>query len=97
MMATWDIKSLWDEFSKVLGLVLGGLGGVFLLGILSQKAHGSGALSGLIISAVFQYWVALAKPVHFLMYTATGVISCFIIGYLISLVIPAKSTDRKRQ
>jgi solute:Na+ symporter, SSS family len=37
LMATWDIKSLWDEFQKVLGLVIGGLGGVFILGILSKS------------------------------------------------------------
>lgn len=31
VMASWDIKSLWDEFSKFLGILLGGLGGLFLL------------------------------------------------------------------
>jgi hypothetical protein len=31
LVATIDIKSLWDEFNKLLGLLLGGLGGLFLL------------------------------------------------------------------
>ena len=34
-MATFDIKSLWDEFNKILGLILGSLGGVFLLGLMT--------------------------------------------------------------
>lgn len=29
MMASWEIKSLWDEFSKILGILLGGLADCF--------------------------------------------------------------------
>ena len=90
-MATWDIKSLWDEFSKVLGLILGGLGGVFLLGILSKRANGIGALGGIVIASIVQYLVAVYQPVHFLLFTATGVISCYIGGYFVSIIVPQKS------
>ena len=48
LMATWDIKSLWDEFQKILGLVIGGLGGVFILGILSKRVNSTSALIGLV-------------------------------------------------
>ncbi len=84
MMATWDIKSLWDEFQKVLGLVIGGLGGVFLLGILSKRANAPGVLIGLGISIVVQVFVGIYQPVHLLLYAATGFISCYISGYLAS-------------
>ena len=37
-MATWDINSLWDEFNKILESFLGGLGGLFLLGMITRKS-----------------------------------------------------------
>ena len=87
LMATWDIKSLWDEFQKVLGLIIGGLGGVFLLGILSRRATGTGALVGLSCSIVVQILVGYYAPVHLMLYSATGVLSCFICGWLASLIL----------
>lgn len=81
MMATMEIQSLWDEFQKVLGLVIGSLGGVFLLGILSKKANSKGVLVGIFISIITQIIVATNQPVHLIMYSATGVISCFIAGW----------------
>ena len=80
-MATMDVKSLWDEFQKILGLVIGSLGGVFLLGILSKKANSAGALAGIAGSIIVQVIVAINEPVHLITYSATGVLSCFIIGY----------------
>lgn len=90
MMATMDVKSLWDEFQKVLGLVIGGLGGVFLLGIFTKKANSTGVLIGIAVSIVVQVLVAMYEPVHLLMYSATGVISCFLAGYIASLVFKQK-------
>jgi len=85
MLANMEIKSLWDEFQKVLGLIIGGLGGVFILGIFSRRANSFGALVGIVGSAIVQYFVSLYQPVHLLLYTATGVISCVILGLLASL------------
>lgn len=90
MMATWDIKSLWDEFQKVLGLIIGGLGGVFLLGILSKKANAPGVLTGLGISIVVQIFVGIYQPVHLLLYAATGFISCYVAGFVASLFFKTK-------
>ncbi len=85
MMATMDVKSLWDEFQKILGLVIGSLGGVFLLGILSKRANSAGALIGIACSIGVQVLVAIHEPVHLIAYAATGVVSCFFAGYLASL------------
>lgn len=84
-MATLDIKSLWDEFQRILGLVIGSLGGVFLLGILIRKANSTAAIIGMVGSIIVQIIVAIYQPVHLLVYSATGVISCFLIGYASSL------------
>src|SRR5690606_8702640 len=87
-MATSDILSLWDKFFEVLGLFAGGLGGVFLLGMLFRKANGTGAIAGLVVSSVVQYFVPKYFDLHSLLYVATGVISCVLVGYLVSLITP---------
>lgn len=86
-MASSNVKSLWDEFSKVLGLFTGGLGGVFLLGMLFKRANGKGAVIGIIGSGIVQWAVAQYTDLNLLLYTMTGLLSCIIIGYLASLVL----------
>ena len=54
LMATWDINSLWDEFNKILGIILGSLGGLFLLGMITRRANATGALCGIIGSIMVQ-------------------------------------------
>lgn len=93
MMATWEIKSLWDEFNKILGLVLGSLGGLFLLGMITRKANAAGALCGIIGSIFIQLIVIQQQSVHLLLYTTTGFASCFIIGYIASWIIPGKTKN----
>lgn len=88
MMATWEIKSLWDEFNKILGIILGSLGGLFLLGIITRRTHAVGAWCGIIGSIFVQLTMIHLQTVHLLLYTTTGFISCFVIGYVASLVIP---------
>ena len=93
LMATWDIKSLWDEFQKILGLVLGGLGGLFLLGLLTKRANGTGAVAGILGSVMVQIWISQLQVVHLLLYAATGFISCFVIGYIVSLIAGKSNQD----
>lgn len=93
MMASWDIKSLWDEFQKILGLVLGGLGGLFLLGLLTKRANGAGAIAGIAGSVLVQIWISQGEHVHLLLYAATGFISCFVIGYVTSLFTAKYNKD----
>jgi len=95
VMATWNVRSLWDAFNTLLGLIIGGVGGLFLLGILSRKANGAGALVGIIASVPVQILVVRSRAVHLLLYTACGVVSCFAIGWLASFLFPGggKSAD----
>jgi SSS family transporter len=86
LMATWGVSSLWDQFNMIVGLFAGGLGGVFLLGIFSRRANGTGAVIGLAASGVIQFLVKEHTPVHLLLYAFTGMVSAVAIGYLASLV-----------
>jgi len=93
VMATWSIASLWDEMSKVVGLVLGGIGGLFLLGLLTKRANSTGAMIGLACSIVVQIFVSRTGAVHLLLYATTGFISSFGIGYLASLMVRKGTKD----
>ena len=87
-MARWHIKSLWDQFASFLGLFAGGLGGLFVLAIFTRRAHGLGALAGLVGSGLAQYAIHTICPLHPWFYAVTGIVSCFAIGYLVSVVVP---------
>jgi solute:Na+ symporter, SSS family len=93
MMATWEIVSLWDQFIKILGLLMGSFGGLFLLGLLTRRANATGALIGIIASILVQVWIDQNQIVHVLLYVATGSLTCFIVGYLASLVTPPEKKD----
>jgi len=92
IMAGWDIQSLWDQLNTFIGLFVGGLGGLFILGIFCRRAHGIGAVIGLIVCSIVQFIVKEMTPISFLLYSFTGMISCVIVGYVSSLLI---STKRK--
>ncbi len=90
LMASWNIKSLWDQLNTFIGLFAGGLGGLFLLGLFTKRANGTGAVIGLIASAIVQYYVKTYTDIFLLLYTFSGLLSCFVIGYLASLFFPTK-------
>jgi len=87
-MALSDIKSLWDEFIKILGLFTGGLGGLFLLGMTTKRPSGQAAVFGLILSGFTQFIIVNNTEIHSLLYAATGIISCFVFGYVSSFFFP---------
>lgn len=89
-MAYSDIKSLWDQFYKFLGLFTGGLGGMFLLGMLTKRANAKGTLIGLVVSAAILWYVSVYTSINFLLYSFIGVASCFVFGYLFSLMFKNK-------
>lgn len=87
-LATTDVRSLWDAYLSLLGLLGSGLAGLFALGIFSRRANGPGALVGAIAGAVVLFCVQRYTPVHFLLYGAIGTTTCFACGYLASLFWP---------
>jgi solute:Na+ symporter, SSS family len=90
-----SIRSLMEEYYKVIGLFTGALTGVFLLGMLTRRASGVGALVGLIVStgAVITIWQK--ELVNGYLYAIIGVTGCLVIGYLTSLILPADRRDTR--
>jgi len=89
LMATYPIKSLWDVFLALLGLLGGGLAGVFALGIFTRRANSAGAIIGVVCSTAILYCVQRFTDVHFFLYGGIGITVCFSVGYIASLLIPS--------
>lgn len=86
MMANMGIPSLWDQFNMLIGLFAGGLGGIFLIGILSRSVNGQGAVLGLAASALVQILVKYQTDLSIHMYAFTGLVSAMLFTYLFSLL-----------
>ena len=71
-----------------MGLFTGGLGGLFLLGMTTKRPSGHAAVFGLILSGFTQFIIVNNTEIHSLLYAATGIISCFVFGYVSSFFFP---------
>ena len=86
-----DIKSLFDEFIKIVGLIMGMLGGLFLLGVLSRRANATGALIGCAGGVAVVFWVWKGTEVAAYFYPFVSVGSCFVIGLIASYLFSGRS------
>ncbi|MCP4452766.1 MAG: hypothetical protein GY809_14985, partial [Planctomycetes bacterium] len=85
-MTTWNIDSLWQQFSRFIGLFGGGLAGLFILAVFTERTSGTGALVGLLCSAVVQGLLRELNCIHDVLFSVTGMASCIIVGYGVSLI-----------
>ena len=92
-MEQYPVESLWELFLNVLGLTTGILAGLFSLGILTRRAHGGGAIVGVLASSGAVWTASITGELHSLMYGCVAVVTCFIAGYLCSLLFPGKEKN----
>lgn len=88
-----EIRSLMSEYFKVIGMFMGALGGLFLLGILTTRAHARGAFIGLLGGVVVMVWIWRATETSGYIYAFIGISSCLLIGYAVSVLLPAEKHD----
>ena len=88
-----EIKSLFDEALKVIGLFMGVLGGLFALGVLTRRVSGSAALLGAVVGATVMGILPLYSNVTGVLYAAIGLAVCFVVGYVLSWILPARQHD----
>ncbi len=93
LMATTEIKSMFDMWSQLVALVLGGFGGVFVLGMFTRRANGWGALLGAVSSIGIAVAIKTYTDLHFMAYGSIAVLSCVAIGYVSSLLLPHRAVD----
>ncbi|MEM7477932.1 MAG: kelch repeat-containing protein [Planctomycetota bacterium] len=81
-----EIKSLFDQFLKVIGLFMGVLGGLFVLGVLFHRPNTLGAWTGAIAGNVVLFCVWKYTNVNGYLYALIGIVTCVVVGYLASLL-----------
>ncbi|HQN35342.1 MAG TPA: sodium/solute symporter [Sedimentisphaerales bacterium] len=84
-------RSLFDSFIKVIGLFMGVLGGLFALGVLTRRAGGWGSLLGALAGAGVMAMLPVYTAVNGYLFAAIGLVTCFMVGYGASLLLPSES------
>jgi Na+/proline symporter len=92
ILSNYSLPSLWDTFIALTGLLGGGFGGVYALGMFTRRATWHGALVGIVSSIGITLAVQAYTPIHVLLYTGVAITSCIVIGYLVSLFFPIQDT-----
>lgn len=85
VLAQFKMPSLFDAYLMLLGIVGGGFGGVFTLGLLTRRANAPGAIIGTLASIVLTLLVKLLVPANPYVYFSTAVVTCLVVGYGASL------------
>ena len=85
--------SIWDLNFEIAGLFGAGLAGLFAAGVLTRRTSGAGILVGFLASGVVLYFVKYSTDIHFFLYGAAGILSCVLIGWLASWILPGHRKD----
>lgn len=81
-----SLKSLWDLFLMVTGMILSPITGMFVLGVFTKKANLIGVWVGVICAIGVNYYFIFHSSVHPMVYIIVGTFSTIIVGYLASFV-----------
>ncbi|MBQ0049252.1 MAG: sodium/solute symporter [Bacteroidales bacterium] len=84
MMASWDILSLLDYFNTILGLLTGGLGGLFFMGIFCKRIQGRAALIGFLAGTLFVFWLNFFTDANLFLFGAAGMVVSVVVALLLS-------------
>lgn len=93
LLASVDIKYLFDAFQRIIGLFGGGVSGVFLLAVFSRRANATGALAGLVAGGAVTVAAATATDVNFLLYAAIGTCTSVLVGLGVSAATGGAETS----
>lgn len=93
VLSRYSLPSLWDTFIMLTGLLGGGFGGVYALGMFSRRANWQGALVGIVSSIFITLAVRAYTNIHVLLYGGVAIISCIVIGYIVSLFFPVQTAS----
>ncbi len=87
-MAKLNQRSLFQTWNELFALLGGGFLGIYILGTYTHRANAIGAFTGAIASIGVTLALKYFTAVHWYFYTPGAVISCVVIGYIVSLVTP---------
>ncbi|MEG1694675.1 MAG: sodium:solute symporter, partial [Eubacterium sp.] len=87
ILANGDIKSAYEWFNGFMGLVLGVLGGTFVLGAFTKKATNIGAYVAFAVSAIVVVTLKYTiKDVSIWSYSIISITISMVVGYIVSMI-----------
>ena len=93
VLANMEIKTVFDQFQKFLGVLTGGLGCLFFMGIFIKRINAAGASAGLAANYIVCFTLDACrfdgKP-HLLLYGAIGMASCLVAAPVVSFFFKGK-------
>ena len=83
VLANMEIYSIYDQFQRFLGILTGGLGCLFFMGVFLKRVNGAGATAGLIANYAVCFTLDQipweGKP-HLLLFGFFGMIACLVVA-----------------
>lgn len=96
VLANGEIKSAYEWFNGFMGLVLGVLGGTFVLGAFTKKATTLGAYVAFAVAAIVIIWVKYTKPeVSIWAYSLITIGISVVVGMIVSLIQRAVTGNKE--
>ncbi|MEF9919308.1 MAG: sodium:solute symporter, partial [Eubacterium sp.] len=87
ILANGEIKSAYEWFNGFMGLVLGVLGGTFVLGAFTKKATNIGAYVAFAVSAIVVVTLKYTiKDVSIWSYSIISITISMVVGYIVSMI-----------
>ena len=93
LMATVDIQSLLDYFNTILGLLSGGIGALFLMGIFFPRIDSRAALLGFCAGTAVVIWMNFCTPASFLLFGFVSMTVSVAVALVASILFPQKTTQ----
>jgi Na+/proline symporter len=94
-LANMDVRAMYDQFLKFIGILTSGLACLFILGIFTRRVGATAALAGLAANYVVCIGLSQSglpwKP-HLLLYGAIGILTCLVTALAVSVVFPNRKT-----
>ena len=85
--------SMWDSFISLIGLIGGPMAGLFLLGIFTRRASGSGAVIAALAGISMSLFLKFGDTgIHSKLYGGVGIVVTMGLGYLLSFVLKGDKT-----
>ena len=88
LMATVDIQSLLDYFNTILGLLSGGIGGLFLMGIFFPRIGSRAALIGFFCGTATVFYMNFCTQANFLLFGFVSILVSVLVALLLSIFMP---------
>jgi len=98
VLARQDSRSLFDTFGVIVGILCGGMAGIFALGVFVPRVKGGAAIIGLTANYVtcflFRFFVT-PLPFHPFLLGGLGLAVGIVTAVVISYVLPERGKDLK--